>query len=137
MKTSTLSALCLLFVDHGLAVRQADDGDLHAFTGLGVVEDGLHAVRDAAAQGKLNGGQGLRQNILGGTNVSDLLTLVLLNMRLMEEEDLTIITLYDPWEGLVLMGLLPALTISDLLLLLTLSFLSGAIRECLSCCVSS
>ena len=79
------------------------------------------------------GGQGLRQNILGGTNVSVLLTLVLLNMRLMEEEDLTIITLYDPWEGLVLMGLLPALTISDLLLLLTLSFLSGAIRECLSC----
>ena len=62
----------------------------------------------------------------GGTNVSVLLTLVLLNMRLMEEEDLTIITL-------VLMGLLPALTISDLLLLLTLSFLSGAILECLLC----
>ena len=70
---------------------------------------------------------------MGGTNFGVLLTLVLLPMRLMEEEDLTIITLYDPWEGLVLMGLLPALTISDLLLLLTLSFLFGAIRECLSC----
>ena len=68
-----------------------------------------------------------------GANVRVLLTLVLLNMRMMEVEDLTIITLYDPWEGLVLMGLLPALTISDLLLLLTLSFLFRAIRECLSC----
>ena len=54
-------------------------------------------------------------------------------MRLMEEEDLTIITLYDPWEGMVLMRLLPVLTISDLLLLLTLSFLFGAFLECLSC----
>ena len=60
-----------------------------------------------------------------GTNVIVLLTLVLLNMRLMEEEDLTIITVHDPWEVVVLMGLLSALTISDLLLLLTLSFLSG------------
>ena len=70
---------------------------------------------------------------MGGANIRVLLTLVLQSMRMMEVEDLTIITLYDPWEGLVLMGLLPALTISDLLLLLTLSFLSGAIRECLSC----